>query len=222
MDDGNRDARREHEDRLGAWRTTGGDVGDLATLAAMPGALPSVKAALALVMHERLLRNMTNVGLNEMRGQEAVHAAWASWTGLVLHNFPYIAAGQADRAADDFLLRECDRFVRYAGREPVPAEWHPDHPASGRGLGVRWRDLCDLVAGAAQLPPAYGVPAVSRIVEVPPPPAPPALGLAERFLPAPLRAFLRDYAAYARALPVGSHPSSRWRRWEPEDGSGRD
>lgn len=210
------DARGEHVRQLALWRSSGGEVSSLDVLAEMPDALPSIHAAYALVLHEQLLRNMTNVGLNDIHGDEAVHAAWAAWSGMVLHNMPYIAAGQVDEEGDGFLRRECEYFVRYAGREPVPARWHPDHPGFGGGIGHIWKRLCDHVAGIIGVTPAYGIPAVGRVIEIPDMPVPPKLGVAERFLPAPLRAFLKEYETVRKAVPSGAYPTTKWTRWRPE------
>lgn len=181
------------------------------------GASAAIHAGYMLMLHELLLRNMTNYSVNDLRGQEAVHVEWASWTGMTFHNLPAIALGRDDEPGRAFLVRECRGFVEYAATHPVPAAWHPFHPESGRGLGPRWQSLCEHAAHLAGMPTAYGVPAMSATYHVPTLPEVPRLDFAERFLPAKIRTFLKECRTAFNFMPTGSMPRSGWTRWEADE-----
>lgn len=206
------------QDAAGARRDTADDVHgeDLAARVRRPDATDADNACYILKLHEHLLRNMTNEALGGAYGQEAVHTAWAAWTGMTLHNMPDIGSGTVEVDGHAFMRHECAVFVEYAARSPVPARWHPGHPGFGRGVGRSWRDLCDHVARVAGVDPAYGVPSVADEVTLPRLPRIPNLGFADKFLPAPLKEFLKAYAETLTQMPEGTFSSSRVREWMPE------
>ncbi len=177
---------------------------------------PARHACYMLMLHELLLRNMTNPGVSDLRGQEVVLVEWASWTGMTFHNLPAIALGGDEKTGHAFLVKECRDFVEYAARSPVPATWHPDHPESSRGIGLRWQSLCEHAAHLADMSAEYGIPAMTATYRLPTLPEVPRLGILEKLLPASLRTFLRKYAKALHVMPAGSLPTHAWTRW-PSD-----
>lgn len=105
-------------------------------------------------------------------------SAWRAWNatrmlstiGAFLENLADIAAeasGVRDRptrmmSVDDDLERECTKAAGAFSTMMVPDFWHP---ASGPNeiwqddsIRERWRHLCDIVCGVANVVPTYGVP----------------------------------------------------------------
>lgn len=181
------------------------------------GVSPAEHACYMLMLHELLLRNMTNPGVSDLRGQEVVLVEWASWTGMTFHNLPAIALGGDEKIGRAFLVKECRDFVEYAARSPVPATWHPDHPESGRGIGLRWQSLCEHAAHLADMSAEYGVPAMTATYRLPTLPEIPRLGLLVKLLPASLRTFLREYAKVRHFMPDGPLPRHAWTRWPSDE-----
>lgn len=185
---------------------------DLAVLASRADAPASIHAAYILIMHNHLMIK------NDARpGQEVVRTAWASWTAACFEDFATMAADvPTGRNAEAYLRRDLRAFLDRAGNEPVPAHWHPDHPEFEGGSGPAWKRLCDHAARLVNGVARYGVPAVAPEVVIPPLPRIPNLGFADKFLPAPLKVFLKDYAETLTRMPEGTFSSAEWSKWTAE------